>query len=88
MPWLCSSQVAMATSTTTPAMVASSLPMCTGAKSGFEPYCFTHFWQKAKLIIVITIPTTLRANATLQPKRAASHGVASIEKNEPMLMDM
>jgi hypothetical protein len=41
-----------------------------------------------KFTMVISIPTKLRAKATLQPNFAASHGVASIEKKEPMLMDM
>lgn len=34
------------------------------------------------------MPTTLRENATLQPYFAASHGVASMEKKEPMFTDM
>ncbi|MNF04238.1 hypothetical protein D3C80_2037110 [compost metagenome] len=86
--WLCSNQLEMAINATTPTITISSFLTCRGLKSGFEPYCLTQPWHIIKLTRVISIPTTLSENATLQPYLAASHGVASMEKNEPMLTDI
>ncbi|MNW69039.1 hypothetical protein D3C86_2194810 [compost metagenome] len=57
-------------------------------KSGLEPCCLTHLWHTIKLTRVISMPTTLSENATLQPYFAASHGVANMERKEPILTDI